>query len=104
MPPVDPRAAGGTDDRPDIAAELESLRARLVAAERYLRLDELRTQLVALESDVAAPDLWNDSDHAREVTTAYGRVKGDIELLEGLAQRLDDACVLLELTSEEGAG
>jgi peptide chain release factor 2 len=95
-----------TDDparpRPDFAEHLESLRGRLKDATTYLRLDELRQRLATLEEEAGAPDLWNDSGHAREVMTAYDRVRSDVEQLDGLARRLEDAATLYELALEEG--
>jgi len=74
----------------------------MAAAEDYLHVDTLRSELVRLEAEVAAPDLWGDGDRAREVTTAYGRVKADLEELEALRRKIDDATVLYELALEEG--
>ena len=87
---------------PDYTAELGSLRERLEAAKTYLRLDDLTVRLSALEAEVGQPDLWSDADHARQVTTAYGRVKEDVDLLRGLDQKLEDASGLLSIALEEG--
>ncbi|MGH9067694.1 MAG: peptide chain release factor 2, partial [Acidimicrobiales bacterium] len=40
-------------------------------------------------------------DAARAATTAYGRVKDDVDLLEGLAARLSDVQTLQQLAAEE---
>ena len=40
-----------------------------------------------LEKAASEPGLWDDPDHAREVTTELGRVNEDLELLAGLAER-----------------
>jgi len=71
-----------------------------VAASSYLHIDQLREELVRLEELVAAPDLWSDPDHAREVTTAYNRARADIEEMEGFERRLADAETLLELGAD----
>ncbi len=86
----------------DYASELEALRSRLEAAQAYLRLDELHQRLAALEAELAQPDLWSDQDHARRISTAYGRVKADVDLLDGLGAQLSDAEELLALGLEEG--
>ncbi|HTX00790.1 MAG TPA: peptide chain release factor 2 [Acidimicrobiales bacterium] len=78
------------------------MRNRLEAANAYLRLEELRRRLAELETQLAEPDLWSDQDHARSVSTAYGRVKADVDLLEGLESQLTDADELLALGLEEG--
>jgi len=94
--------SGPAEERPDIATELASLRTRLEAAASYLHLDQLREELVRLEGEVGAPDLWSDPDHARLVSTAYGRVKSDVDQLDELAARLGDASELHELALQEG--
>jgi peptide chain release factor 2 len=101
-PPVDGPSAPLREPREGIAAELADLRQRLDAAAEYLHLDEQRSALVRLEVEVAAPELWSDPARAREVTTAYGRAKSDVDALDDLAQRLGDASELHELALEEG--
>ena len=86
----------------DFTAELETLRSRLDAAKAYLRLAELSARLAELETQLAEPDLWSDPDRARKVSTAYGRVKSDVDLLLGLEGDLAEAEELLNLGQEEG--
>jgi peptide chain release factor 2 len=81
---------------------LAGLRTRLEAAKTYLRIDDLIRRITELEIEVAAPDLWDDPDKARAVTTTYGRAKADADLISSLDQRLSDAEVLLALAEEEG--
>lgn len=97
------RSAPAPEAREGIAADLAELRRRLEAATGYLHLDEQRDALVRLEVEVAAPELWSDPVRAREVTTAYGRAKSDVDALDDLARRLDDATGLHEIALEEGA-
>ena len=94
--------SASSGERPDYATELSALSDRLDAAAAYLRLDEVRIELEKLESEVAAPDLWNDADRARQVTTAYNRAKSDLDSWTDLRTRLDDAADLLELALDEG--
>src|SRR5262249_45356942 len=46
-------------------------------------------------------DLWDDADHARSVSTEYSKYNDDVVMLDGLAQRIDDAATLHELSREE---
>jgi peptide chain release factor 2 len=85
----------------DHSEDLEALAKRLGEAEAYLDLPGLHAQLASLEEEVARPDLWDDPERARELTTAYGRVRDDVDLLEGLASRLSDAQTLHQLALEE---
>jgi peptide chain release factor 2 len=86
----------------DHADELRALAQRLSEADRYLDLEGLRNRLGSLESEASRPDLWDDADAARKVTTELSRVKGDVDELEGLASRLSDAETLYQLAVEEG--
>jgi len=85
----------------DLRAELASLRKRLEEAQVYLGLDHLQQRKVELEQEVSRPDLWDDPDHARRVTSEYSAVNDDIAMLEDLDSRLSDAEVLHDLMLEE---
>lgn len=105
MAPADaggPRPGAGTEPT-SIGEELGALRARLDAARTYLRLDKLVAEMVRLEPEVEAPDLWSDPERARAVTTAYGRIRTDVEAFRSLAAQLEDALALFEVASAEGS-
>ncbi|MGH9022247.1 MAG: peptide chain release factor 2, partial [Acidimicrobiia bacterium] len=55
-----------------------------------------------LEEEVAAPDLWDDPDGARKVTTELSRRRDDIDLVDRLTGRLSDVLTLDQLAREEG--
>jgi len=97
-----PRRGAGEPDRVDIPSTLASLSERLKEAEHFLGLDRLQLRRAELEAAASEPGLWDDADHAREVTTELGRVTEDIEVLAGLAGQLSDAETLNELIDEEG--
>ena len=86
---------------PDLTPDLRALRQRLSDAERYLDLEGKRKRLAALEADVGRPDLWDDPDHARAVTTEFGRLGDDVSLVDDLDGRLSDAETLYELAVDE---
>jgi len=96
-----PEAAAG--EPRDLSAELEGFALRLTEAEAYLRVSELRETKAELEQVATAPDLWNDADRARRVTTDLGRISDDVQRFDELAALLDDARVLLELVEEAAA-
>ena len=85
----------------DLRSELAALRVRLTDAEGYLGLDKLRVRHAELEVEVSRPDLWDDGDQARVVTSEFGRVGDDIAVLEELQAQLSDAEVLRELMVQE---
>jgi peptide chain release factor 2 len=95
-----PEPAGG--DARDLTGELAALRKRLDEAEGYLSGDALRARLVELEQAVSRPDLWDDPDEARRVTSEYAAVNDDVTMLDNLAVTLRDAEELHELMVESG--
>ena len=86
----------------DFSDDLGALRRRLDEAARYLRLDEARERLVTLEEEVSRPDLWDDADVARKVTTEMAGVRADVTLFDELSAALEDVETLDELAREEG--
>src|ERR1035441_7875527 len=96
------RRGGGDPERVDIRATIASTTDRLREAEHFLGLDLLQKRRVELEASASLPDLWDDPDNARSVTTELGRVTEDIELLDNLSGMLSDALTLYELSEEEG--
>ena len=99
---VTPTAAGAADGDGDVPALLASLGERLAEAERYLGRERLEVRRTELADEASRPDLWDDADHARQVTTELGRAVEDLELLDELAAALSDASTLYELGVEEG--
>jgi len=95
-----PEAPGAGEQR-DLRGELASLRKRLEEALGYLGLDQLRLRQSELEKEVSRPDLWDDADHARRVTSEFSSVNDDISMLEDLDAKLSDAEELYELILEE---
>jgi peptide chain release factor 2 len=85
----------------DFSDELGALRRRLTEAEAYLDLEGRRKRLAELEAEVSRPDLWDDTAVGQQVTREYGRIKGDVDEMEGLDGRVSDAETLYELAVEE---
>jgi peptide chain release factor 2 len=85
----------------DFTDDLRALRRRLTEAEAYLDIEGKRKRLVDLEVEIGRPDLWDDADAARAVTTEFGRVSDDVKTLDALRARIDDAETLHQLGVEE---
>jgi peptide chain release factor 2 len=85
----------------DLIDELAGMRARLTEAERYLRLGDKRVRVAELEKEMGRPDLWDDPDVGRTVTTEYNSLNGDVQLLEAIDGRLSDTETLTEMAVEE---
>src|ERR1700728_4556928 len=82
MPAAGNPRPGFEPDRIDIPARLTDLTERLSVAQHYLGIDHLRSRRTELEAAASRPDLWDDPDNARSVTTELGRVTEDLELSE----------------------
>jgi peptide chain release factor 2 len=87
-------------DGRDLAAEIEELAARVDEAKEYLGIEPMRALRDELEREAAAPDLWDDPDRARSVTTQLGRIADDLARFDALSAAVDDARVLAELVAE----
>jgi peptide chain release factor 2 len=85
----------------DSSEELADLARRVADAHKYLRIDEARARLAELEEQASAPDLWDDADRARQVTSDMASVREDVELMDDLDGRLSDVQTLHELAREE---
>ncbi|MDQ1713849.1 MAG: peptide chain release factor 2 [Frankiaceae bacterium] len=83
------------------AEELKRLDATMRSVEEFVDLAAKRGELEKLREQASVPDLWNDPDAAREVTSRLSAVESEIGRVEGLRQRLDDLVVLLELAGSE---
>ena len=86
----------------DFSDDLADLRRRVDGAREYLAIEAARERMTALEEEVSKPDLWDDPDLARKVTTELARVRDDVELVDALAGQVDDLDTLAELAREEG--
>jgi peptide chain release factor 2 len=85
----------------DHSEALTALDATLRNIEVVLDLDRMRKEKGALEEQASAPDLWDDPSKAQQVTSRLSYVQGEINRVEKLRARLDDARVLLELAEAE---
>jgi peptide chain release factor 2 len=83
------------------ADELAAARRRVAQLVHDLDLEGKQLRLEELQELAARPDLWDDPNRAREVTTELSGIEQDVAKLGGLGDRLDDLEVLEELAHEE---
>jgi peptide chain release factor 2 len=86
----------------DVSRDLDDLRRRLAEARTYLRIDELAARRPQLETEAGRPDLWDDPEVGRKVTSELNAVAGDLDLFAQLESDIDDVATLVELAREEG--
>ncbi len=65
-------------------------------------LSSLQAQLTDLEAQASVPNLWDDVEHAQQVTSKMSRVKAEHDRVTGMDDRIDELEVLVQLGSEEG--
>jgi len=85
----------------DLAEALKNLDSTLSSVEHVLDLDRLRRELAEFEQQAAAPDLWDDQDHAQQVTSRLSALQSEIGRVESVRRRVDDLHVLFELAESE---
>ncbi len=85
----------------DLLEQLKALDATLRSVEAVVDLDRLRREKADLEEQAAVPNLWDDPAEAQKVTSRLSYVQGEINRVQRLRSRLDDAGVLVELAEGE---
>jgi peptide chain release factor 2 len=85
----------------DFSDQLKRLDATMRNIETVLDLSRLRRERDELEAQASVPNLWDDLAYAQQVTSRLSYAQGEINRLEKLRSRLDDAGVLLELAESE---
>ena len=81
---------------------VKDFRSRLGDARGFLDLEGKEAELVGLREKASAPDLWNDQNNARAVTSRLAAHEGTIKLVTDLEASIEDVDVLLELALDEG--
>jgi len=85
----------------DFSEALKELDTTLRTIESVLDVDRMRRDKADLEEQASAPDLWDDQSRAQQVTSKLSYVQGELNRIERLRSRVDDAQVLLELSESE---
>ncbi|WP_028927544.1 peptide chain release factor 2 [Pseudonocardia acaciae] len=85
----------------DVAAELKNLSSTLDGIEAVLDVDKLRADVEELSEQAGQPDLWNDQEHAQQVTSRLSRAQAQLRQVTDIRRRLDDLPVLYELAEED---
>nr|WP_306270153.1 peptide chain release factor 2 [Ornithinimicrobium sp. HY1793] len=85
----------------DFDSEIKALRTTVKSVRDVSDLDKLERQMSELEAQASAPDLWDDPDHAQQVTSKLSRVKSEHDRVTGMEARVDDLEALVEMGQEE---
>src|SRR5438270_3759309 len=84
----------------DFREQLAALSTTLASIETVLDLDGMRKQLAELEAEAADPELWNDQERAQRVTSRMSHLRSDLNRVEALRSRVDDAQAAIDLDDE----
>ncbi len=84
----------------DFSEAITQLSERVDQARVYLKIEQAHEKIKDLDVLAQDPDLWNDQDKAREVTTELSSLKSDIDLIEDLSNQVSDIETLHELARE----
>lgn len=80
---------------------LEEAEKRTEEARAYLHIDEKIAELANLDSRIANPDFWNDTDNAQQVSKQASDIRDVIERYESACGLLDDIKTATELAEED---
>ena len=80
---------------------LEEAGKRTEEARAYLHIDEKTAELANLDSQIASPDFWNDTDNAQLVSKQASDIRDVIERYESACGLLDDIKTATELAEED---
>ncbi len=81
-------------------AEVE-LRSRIEHVGEFLKIDEKREELAALEAKMAAPDFWDNKESAQATVAALSACRNIIEPYQKVQTGIEDFSVGVELAAED---
>lgn len=87
----------------DFSPRIRALRQTFADIAAVLDIPALEKEVAELEEKAAAPDLWDDQAAAQQVTSRLSHAQAKLRKVRGVAQRIDDLEVLVELAAEENA-
>ncbi len=85
----------------DLQADLAVLDRTLKSIEAVIDPETKRGEIVALQEQVSAPDLWDDQENAQKITSRLSRLQAEVDRIAALRVRVDDLDVLIQLAEEE---
>ena len=86
----------------EVQERIAALNTVLSSIEQVLDLPQMRESIADLEAQASVPDLWDDPEHAQQITSRLSFVQGEVLKFEALSRRLGDLPILFELADDEG--
>ena len=84
----------------DFTQDLAAAKETFVTISDAVNPDKLRAQVADLEQQAAAPGLWDDPDHAQEVTSKLSSTQTMLKRIDSMKIRIDDVETLESLGEE----
>ncbi|WP_053382562.1 peptide chain release factor 2 [Leucobacter celer] len=84
----------------DFSARIRAVRSTYADIAAVTDLPKLDREIIELEQQAAAPDLWDDPAAAQKVTSGLSHRQARVKRLRAVEQRIDDLEVLIELAQE----
>lgn len=86
----------------DFTQAIGEARAKYESIAKALDVDRLKADIKDLETQAAAPGLWDDLENAQKITSRLSAAESQLKRLNSASQRIDDVETLVELGHEEG--
>ena len=85
----------------DFSQALGEARTKYESIAKALNVERLEARIKDLEAQASQSNLWDDVEHAQQVTSNLSAAQSQVKKLQALQSRLDDVEVLFELGQEE---
>ena len=84
----------------DFTQAIGEARAKYESIAKALDVDRLKADIKDLETQAAAPGLWDDPENAQKITSRLSAAESQLKRLNSASQRIDDVETLVELGHE----
>ena len=84
----------------DLSQQIAELRSTFGDIRAVVNVDKLTEEIARLNEEAGVPDLWDDTEHAQQVTSALSHRQTELARITSIEQRLDDLEVLVELATD----
>lgn len=84
----------------DFTEQLSALRETFGNIRSVVDVDRLQREIAGLSEQAGAQDLWDDVEHAQQVTSALSHKQAELRKITDTEQRIDDLEVLVEMANE----
>ncbi|WP_144712347.1 peptide chain release factor 2 [Curtobacterium pusillum] len=84
----------------DFTEQISALRETFGNIRSVVDVDRLQREIAELSEQAGAQDLWDDVEHAQQVTSALSHRQAELRKITDTERRIDDLEVLIEMANE----